>query len=426
MHGAALNTFQRSLGENGWTGGQYSVFRMLLGGYLLAWFVGVLGGLGDVVSVPGLAFETAAAVALTDLFPNILHVIDKPVMAAVLGWFAVAASVAFMLGWRDRMAALVMCYVIACLVGGGLVEVKPSLPYVWWMLLATAWFGPGAFGSLAARGRIDPDGGWAFPPVIYAAAWLALAVGYGVGGYLKFVDPAWIDGLAVRRMLEGSAARPTPIREWLLAMPVALKGIAWGGIALELLFLPLALVRRIRPYLWLGMAAVHVGVLVVLDAAEVSLGVLLVHAMTFDPAWIRPAMRDARDLVFYDGHCGLCQGGVRFVLAESRLNDAFTFSPLQGERIRLEVSEAVRASLPDSMIVKTEDGRLLAQSDVVIRLASRLGGLWRLVAIGGRFIPRPIRDAIYSVIAKSRRHLFAKPTDVCPMMPPALRERFVG
>jgi hypothetical protein len=44
---------------------------------------------------------------------------------------------------------------------------------------------------------------------------------------------------------------------------------------------------------------------------------VMLHFFTFDPAWVKPFGAET-EMIFYDGHCGLCHRAVRFVLAEDR------------------------------------------------------------------------------------------------------------
>jgi len=129
-------------------------------------------------------------------------------------------------------------------------------------------------------------------------------------------------------------------------------------------------------------------------------------------------------MVFYDGGCGLCHRAVRFILAHDRDGAAFRFAPLDSESFRAKVDPAARAALPDTMVVRTAEGILLTRSRGVIHILSRLGGLWAIVAMAARLIPRPIRDGLYNQVARSRRHFFAPPGGACPVVPAALRERF--
>jgi predicted DCC family thiol-disulfide oxidoreductase YuxK len=115
---------------------------------------------------------------------------------------------------------------------------------------------------------------------------------------------------------------------------------------------------------------------------------------------------------------------VRVVLRADREGRFFRFAPLGGETFRSLVSAADRAALPDSLVVRTEDGRLLARSEAVIHLLKRLGGLWRVAGALGAVVPRPVRDWTYDGVARIRHRLFAKPAEVCPVTPRELRARF--
>jgi predicted DCC family thiol-disulfide oxidoreductase YuxK len=314
--------------------------------------------------------------------------------------------------------------VLACLFGRNPLIANPALPFVGWMLLAHACMPPAPYGSVAARGRIDPGGGWRFPRPLFAAAWIVMAIGYSYSGITKLVSPSWVDGTALSHVLENPLARPTALRELALAMPpVLLKLATWGGLALELAFAPLALVRVLRPWIWSLMVGMHVGLFAVVDFADLTLGMLLLHAFTFDPAWLAPREADRRAVVFYDGHCGLCHRFVRFVLAEDAAGDV-KFAPLEGSTFAASVPADRRAALPDSVVVKTADGRILVRSAAVQHVMRGLGGAWRALAIASRVVPRALLDFAYDRVAAVRKRLFASPTEACPMLPPELRARF--
>jgi predicted DCC family thiol-disulfide oxidoreductase YuxK len=136
-----------------------------------------------------------------------------------------------------------------------------------------------------------------------------------------------------------------------------------------------------------------------------------------------PAVR-AADRIFYDGVCGLCQGYIRFLVKRDRAGDKFRYAPLQGTTFEALVPPDRRRSLPDSLVVLTNDGRLLVRSDGVIHILRRLGGFWGVVAGAISVIPRPIRDAVYNFVARIRYRVFGKRKNVCPVTPPDLRARF--
>lgn len=128
--------------------------------------------------------------------------------------------------------------------------------------------------------------------------------------------------------------------------------------------------------------------------------------------------------LFYDGTCALCHGAVRFVLARDPEGRAFRFAPIGSAAFRAAAPEHVRAGLPDSLVLATDDGRLLTRSDAVLHLLERLGGGWRALARAGRIVPRGLRDALYDLVARVRYRVFGRKDDACPVIPKALRSRF--
>jgi predicted DCC family thiol-disulfide oxidoreductase YuxK len=137
-----------------------------------------------------------------------------------------------------------------------------------------------------------------------------------------------------------------------------------------------------------------------------------------------PPFAEKTETLFYDGHCALCHGTVQFVLERDRTGAAFRFAPLQGETFQAQVPLEQRAGLPDSLVIRTADGSLLARSDAVVHILQRLGGGWRVPASILAAIPRGLRDAVYDFIARVRYRVFGKRNDLCPIVPPDLRGRF--
>jgi predicted DCC family thiol-disulfide oxidoreductase YuxK len=129
-------------------------------------------------------------------------------------------------------------------------------------------------------------------------------------------------------------------------------------------------------------------------------------------------------MLFYDGHCGLCHGAVKFVVKRDRSGQAFRFAPLQGPTFEELVPAERRAGLPDSIIVLTNEGALLARSDAVLHILRRLGGGWKLLAGVLGVVPRGLRDTAYDFIARIRYRIFGKRDELCPIVPPDLRARF--
>ncbi len=411
--------------KNGWSGGQYSLFRTLFGLYLLVHFAYLVPWGSELFSSKGVLPDPTASPIL-HLFPNVLALYDAPWFVTVLLAAGVLLSVLFALGLWDRAAAICLWYLLACLFGRNPLIANPALPFVGWILLAHALFLPAApYGSLTAHGRNDPGAGWVMPEGVFVAAWIVMAVAYSYSGYMKLVSPSWVDGIALARVLDNPLARDTLLRQWMLALPpIFLRLASWSGLLLELFFAPLALVRRARPWIWTLMVLMHLGLLVTVDFADLTFGMLFLHFFTFNPAWIGFWRATDKATVFYDGHCGLCHGFVRFLLAEDRMGQNIEFSPLEGELIAFILPESQRADLPDSLVVYTAEGQMLLRSAAVRYVLARLGGIWRVSAALAGLVPQGLLDLCYDGIARVRRDLFQSPTEACPLLPPNLRLRF--
>jgi len=276
--------------SNGWLSHEYRWYRFVFGAYLAVHFAALLPWGTELFSSRGVLPEAGAS-PLAFVFPNLLAFWDAPgLVAAVLG-IAVVMSVALAAGWADRMAAILLWYVWACLYGRNPLIGNPGLPYVGWLLLGHACL-PRLRGGLWC----PDDTRWRMPGEIHGAAWTLMALGYTYSGLTKLTSPSWMDGTAFARILENPLARPGPTRDLLLALPSGLQAAAtWGALGLEIAFAPLALSPWMRPWLWTGMVGMHLALIALIDFADLSLGMVILHLFTFDPAWVRgpPPLRRA-------------------------------------------------------------------------------------------------------------------------------------
>lgn len=135
-------------------------------------------------------------------------------------------------------------------------------------------------------------------------------------------------------------------------------------------------------------------------------------------------MATGGERIYYDGECGLCHRWVKFALARDRGRALFRFAPLQGPTFAAELAPEERRALPDSVAVRTADGRLLQRSEAALHVLARLGGFWGVLAAVLRVVPRPLRDWAYDRVARVRRRLFARPEGACPIVSPELARLF--
>jgi predicted DCC family thiol-disulfide oxidoreductase YuxK len=127
--------------------------------------------------------------------------------------------------------------------------------------------------------------------------------------------------------------------------------------------------------------------------------------------------------IYYDGDCGLCHWAVKLAATHDRRRH-FRFAPRNGSTQIERLGADRLADLPESMIVETADGRLLWRSSGVVYLLRRLGGGWSLLGNMLLLVPRFLRDLGYNVVVRTRHLFFARPQSSCPLLPPALRDRF--
>lgn len=285
--------------RGGWTEAHYVIFRALLGLYLCVHFLQLFPYGAEVFSDAGVLPDGAAS-PLLRLFPNVLALCDKPGFVGALLLAGAGMSLTLAAGFCDRAAALALWYVLACLFGRNPLISNPSLPYVGLLLLAHASLprarslrdalcASGRRGSLRASEASSPPaaaGAWDMTPSVYLAVWVLMALGYSYSGYMKLSSPSWVDGTALARVLENPLARAGALREALLAAPaLLLRAATWCALLLELLFAPLALVRRLRPFVWGAMLLMHLSLVALVNFTELSLGMVLLHLFACDPRW---------------------------------------------------------------------------------------------------------------------------------------------
>jgi hypothetical protein len=285
-------TLSRLLPDADWTGVRYGRFRLVLGVYLAVHFAHLAPWAAELFSSRGV-LPDARTSPFIHLYPNVLALADGP--AFVTAFVAAAAVIAVLLalGVADRVGAVALAYVLACLYGRNPLIANPSLPYVDGLLLAHATLRPLPAGVGLWRG--EPAGGFHVSRPMQTAAWIVLAAGYSFSGYTKLVSPSWLDGTAVARVLASPLARPGWLRDAMIALPPGAQHIAsWAALAMELTFLPLAVVPQLRRWVWTAMLAMHLSLIALVAFADLSFGMVVFHLFVMDPAWWRAARSGTR------------------------------------------------------------------------------------------------------------------------------------
>jgi predicted DCC family thiol-disulfide oxidoreductase YuxK len=129
-------------------------------------------------------------------------------------------------------------------------------------------------------------------------------------------------------------------------------------------------------------------------------------------------------IILFDTDCLLCSGMVSFVLAHERdhlLRFAGAWSP---EGLALARRHAfARAELHETFLVLRR-GHPLTRSEGALEIVRHLRAPWSWLG-GLRAVPRPLRDAAYSALARQRYGWFGR-RENCAVVPLAQRHRFIG
>lgn len=126
-------------------------------------------------------------------------------------------------------------------------------------------------------------------------------------------------------------------------------------------------------------------------------------------------------IIYYDGYCGLCDRFVQFVVRRDR-NARYRFAPLQGSTAQERVPSSLDPRTSQTVLLE-EGGRFRVRSDAALAIVAGLGGAWRLAGLL-RIVPRPLRDAVYDLVARNRSRWFRRRVE-CRVPGPAERDRFL-
>jgi predicted DCC family thiol-disulfide oxidoreductase YuxK len=132
-------------------------------------------------------------------------------------------------------------------------------------------------------------------------------------------------------------------------------------------------------------------------------------------------------VLLYDGICGFCSKVVQIILDRDK-RGTLCFASLQSDYGKSVVKRHPILKDVDSLAfieISAETGKenVFVRSTAALHVASYLGGMWKLFLIA-YLIPRPLRDAMYDLFAKSRYSIFGK-LESCKIPSSEDRSRFL-
>jgi predicted DCC family thiol-disulfide oxidoreductase YuxK len=135
---------------------------------------------------------------------------------------------------------------------------------------------------------------------------------------------------------------------------------------------------------------------------------------------IRQMAQQTQNIIYFDGHCGLCNGFVDFVLSIDN-QKIFQFAPLQGEFARQHLPAELVAEL--KTVIVQVGGKNFQQAQAVIQVFKLIGPPWSLLG-WVRLLPADWLNALYDLVASHRYRWFGK-KDTCRIPTAREKERFI-
>jgi predicted DCC family thiol-disulfide oxidoreductase YuxK len=127
------------------------------------------------------------------------------------------------------------------------------------------------------------------------------------------------------------------------------------------------------------------------------------------------------DVILYDGICVFCSRWVRFVIARD-IQAHFRFTQIQSPYgALLARAFGIDAYDPDTNAV-IHGGIAYFKSDAALTVLSNLPGWrWARILFG---VPKPLRDAVYNLVARNRYRIFGK-YETCFVPDAAMQARVI-
>lgn len=252
-------------------------FRSIFALYLISHFIGILPYAEEIfgndielsmISNPKL-LPTASFLNMFDIIP------DGYIKSFV--WILLISSVCLLLNFKQRICGGILLYGWSILLCRNVFISNPGIPYVGLLML---------FIILLP----DNENEWTQRPHLtrglYWLGWIIMMSGYTISGLHKLQSPSWVDGTALSHILSSPIARNTFLLPYLKSLPSIFWKIGTiGSLGLEITSLFFGTLYYLRKYYWGYLVLMHIGVLLMINFTDLTLGMLMIHIYTFDPEW---------------------------------------------------------------------------------------------------------------------------------------------
>ncbi len=128
------------------------------------------------------------------------------------------------------------------------------------------------------------------------------------------------------------------------------------------------------------------------------------------------------DVLLFDGICNLCNRFVQFLITRDTKRK-FKFASLQSEAGQQILNRFKLDQKKFNSFVLIKEDQYFIKSTAALIVLKELGGGWKLF-YAFILLPRPIRDAVYNLVSKSRYRVFGKRA-TCMIPTPEQADRFL-
>lgn len=127
-------------------------------------------------------------------------------------------------------------------------------------------------------------------------------------------------------------------------------------------------------------------------------------------------------ILLFDGACNLCISIVNFTIKRDS-KEKFKFAALQSESGQALLRKLGLPTNDFNSFVLISGEKYFLKSSAGLHVLRELGGVWKLFYAFIIF-PRPLRDYIYTIVAKTRYSIFGKKNS-CVIPTPEVKQRFL-
>lgn len=125
-------------------------------------------------------------------------------------------------------------------------------------------------------------------------------------------------------------------------------------------------------------------------------------------------------IVFFDGHCNLCNGFIDWLVRRDK-NRCFKVASLQGVTASKQLKINRQSNLES--VILWQNGQVYERSEAVLRIFAELNPPWCYFQIF-MHLPKSVRDPVYNWVARHRYKIFGRKNS-CRVPTAQEREHFL-